>query len=52
MASGHPKTDDMIVLYDADGNKLGDFQVNMSIAETWKTELNVVLIAPGGGRWG
>mgnify|MGYP001612227168 CR=1 FL=1 len=52
MESGHPTTNDMIELYDTDGNKLGDFRVNMTIAHDWKTEVNVELIAPGSGKYG
>ncbi len=52
MASGYPKTDDMILLYDADGDLIGDFRVNMAITYPWKVEVNVQLIAPGGGKYG
>jgi len=52
MESGHPKTDDMVELYDLDGNNLGHFKVNMCIPYDWKTEVNIVLIAPSGGKMG
>ncbi len=52
MSSGHPKTDDLIHLYDLDGNYLGEFKVNMCIPYDWKTEVNVVLVAPGSGKYG
>lgn len=52
MASGYPKTDDMILLYDADGDLIGDFRVNMAITYPWKVEVNIQLIAPGSGKYG
>lgn len=52
MEGGHPKTDDMIELYDLDGTKLGHFKVNMCTPNDWKTEVNVVLVAPSGGKMG
>lgn len=50
--SGHPTTNDVLELYDANGDDLGSFRVLMAIAYDYKVELNVQLIAPGSGKFG